>query len=817
MKGIGFLPEIITGLLTLGIMLPAASQVTSDDTTNTTVNSNSNNFNILNGIQKGNNLFHSFKEFSIPTGGSATFKNSSAIENIINRVTGGNISNIDGLIKANGSANLFLINPNGIVFGENASLDIGGSFLGSTAESILFEDGFEFSAVNTSGTPLLTISVPVGLQMGNSPAPIQIEGTGHAVKLANRLTPFSRFPSSTELRVQPGKTLALVGGELNLTGATITAEQGRIELGSLENGGLVNLLPISQGYQLEYDTQQNFNDINLIERSLLDVSGVNAGSMQLRGKQIRFIDGSLALGQNFGFLPGGDLFLQASAGIDIIGTTKDLTVGSAVRTDTLNIGSGGNIHVITPYLSVQNGADLNTLTSAQGKGGNINIDATVVEIFGKRQIDPAGVSSINSSTLSEGNAGDIFVNGNSLFISDGGAVASTSLGRGSSGEVRIQNTQTTIQGDNPAGIYSNINAGTFGTGDGKTLTIETQRLELLAGGSISGSSVFVGNGGDVDVKAGESIYISGRSRLNPSSIQSSSIYLDPSLRQIFGLPNILTANAGNVRITTPKLTIDDGGSINVTNEGDGNGGSIDIQANIIELKNQAVIDAKTASGNGGDISFNVSNLLLLQNNSQITATANGNGNGGNINVNSSIIAGLENSDIIANAVQGNGGNINITTQGIFGLKFSDRLTPDSDITASSQFGVNGNVEINNLDLDPSSGLVELPVALADSSQQISSGCASQTGSSFVATGRGGIPQNPNEYVKNNPNWSDIRDLSAFRKLNNNTVENTQISNQPTIIEATGFIRNAKGEIELVASANKPLNTKQVSNCSGMNT
>ena len=172
MKRIAFLSGFISSLLTIGMVFPAFSQVTSDNTTNTTVNTNGNNFNILNGIQKGNNLFHSFKEFSIPKGGSATFQNSSAIVNIINRVTGGNISNIDGLIKASGSANLFLINPAGIVFGENAKLDIGGSFIGSTAESILFEDGFNYSAIVSQATPLLTVSVPLGLQMGINPGNI---------------------------------------------------------------------------------------------------------------------------------------------------------------------------------------------------------------------------------------------------------------------------------------------------------------------------------------------------------------------------------------------------------------------------------------------------------------------------------------------------------------------------------------------------------------------------------------------------------------------------------------------------------------------
>ncbi len=181
MKGIAFLSGLISSLLTSGIVLPAYSQVTSDNTNNTTVNQSNNNFNIINGIEKGNNLFHSFKEFSIPTGGSAVFDNSTSVVNIINRVTGGNISNIDGLIKANGNANLFLINPAGIVFGENASLKIGGSFLGSTAESVLFADGFEFSAVNPQSTALLKVTVPLGLQMGQNSGVIEVRGDGTSI------------------------------------------------------------------------------------------------------------------------------------------------------------------------------------------------------------------------------------------------------------------------------------------------------------------------------------------------------------------------------------------------------------------------------------------------------------------------------------------------------------------------------------------------------------------------------------------------------------------------------------------------------------
>jgi filamentous hemagglutinin family protein len=236
MRVLPFLLILTSGLLIQGILLPTTAQVTSDGTTNTIVNQSGNNFNILNGIEKGNNLFHSFSNFSVPTNGSATFdlNNTPNITTIFSRVTGGNISNIDGLIQTINTSNpvsLFLLNPSGIVFGSNARLNIGGSFLATTANSIKFADGVEFSTENLTGSPLLTISVPIGLQMGSNPTSIAVQGGGHNAQLSI----LKSFPigsvsglniGTRGLQVQTGKTLALVGGNIALDGGLLSAPGG---------------------------------------------------------------------------------------------------------------------------------------------------------------------------------------------------------------------------------------------------------------------------------------------------------------------------------------------------------------------------------------------------------------------------------------------------------------------------------------------------------------------------------------------------------------------------------------------------------------
>ena len=828
MKGIAFLSGLLGVLITFG-NLPLKAQVTSDGTTNTTVNLNNKNFTIINGIQKGNNLFHSFKEFSIPTGGSATFNNSTDVVNIINRVTGGNISNIDGLIKANGNANLFLINPAGIVFGENSRLDIGGSFFGSTAESILFEDGFNYSAIDSQQTPLLTVSVPLGLQMGSNPGDITVRGNGHTLNTTNSSSALGTRDTSSGLRVNSGNTLALIGGNLNLDGGIVSADGGNIELAAVANNNSnpvqVKLNNVDTSLTLDYSQIEEFKDINLTKRALVDASGVSSGSIQIQGQKVSLKDGSLIVLENQGEQLGGDIQINATELLEFTDSSANLF--NSIFNDATNNGTGGNIIISTDKLLMQNqGGLIGNRTFTEAAGGNIFIYSNDINILGSSSVSGG---TIITQTSGIGNAGNISITTERLKILNQGIIVSSTSDAGSAGNLTI-NAQESIEFTAPDPSPSSFSGISFSalseSGNAGNIVINTARLVLRDGMLISSSTFGNGNSGSITINASEAFEIGGarvRTNLDGSTateggiVRSAAILLTPLGRRFFGLPDVPGGDGGIVTINTPNLNLEDNGLITVRNDGTGDAGNLIINAESISLNNQGGITANTASGEGGNISLNLTSDLILRNNSLIDTEAMGTGNGGNITINSPVIAGFENSDIIANAVEGMGGNINITTNGIFGLKFRDEVTPESDITASSQFGVNGTVEINNISIDPSSGLVELPVELTDSSQKIASGCSSKTNSTFVATGRGGIPQNPNEQMHSNRTWSDIRDNASYRNINSNVSEVTPISSRPAIVEATGFIRNQNGKIELVALSPRSLSAKQLPECSGLNT
>ena len=800
----------------------ALAQITPDGTlpNNSIVTPQSSIRIIDGGTTAGGNLFHSFEEFSVPTEGEAYFNNAPDIQNILSRITGASISNIDGLLRANGEANLFLLNPNGIIFGPNARLNIGGSFVGSTASSLNFADGTSFNATAPTTTPLLTISVPLGLQFGQNPGSIQVQGTGYDLSVQGSLfSPVIRGSSSTDLRVQPGNTLALVGGDIDIEGGTLTAEQGRIELGSVGGNGQVSLNPIPQGFTLSYQGVQGFQDVRLSQQALADASG--GGSIQVVGDRVSLTDSSIVLIQNQGFQGGGSISVNAAESFEISETNPYTRLIGGLGSETIGTGSGADIAISTQQLLLQGGQSIGTISRSPGKAGNVTVNAAdSVQVIGFSPINPTFQSNIGAQAFGSGDAGDVTVSTGRLTALNGGQISSGTFGTGFGGDVTV-NALDSIKLIGQTSLFgaSSLNATTLNAGDAGNVTVNTSRLAIRDGANVNSATLATGNAGSVTINARETVEVSGRvlGNPNPSLVGSSAPIVAGSLQTAYRLPPVPSGDSGNVTINTENLSVTDAALVAVRNQGSGNAGTLRVDASFIFLDNLGGITAATASGVGGNIFLQAQDLLALGG-SAISATASGTGNGGNITIDTDTLVALENSDITANAKQSFGGRVSINAQGIFGAEFRDTSTSLSDITATGGSPeLSGTVEINTPDVDPTQGLVELPAELVDASNQIATGCTTIGENKFIITGRGGLPPNPRQVLGSNAvqvDWVEL-DVDALNRargvksrgarqqgIGAESPDNTVDVNRPRgeIVEAQGWIVDADGNVTLVATA-----------------
>ncbi|NEO74109.1 filamentous hemagglutinin N-terminal domain-containing protein, partial [Moorena sp. SIO3H5] len=667
-------------LLLSTVLIPniATAQISSDGTLSTTVTSDDGvNFLIESGVRSSDHLFHSFSEFSVPSNGSAFFNNAGDIVNIFSRVTGGNISNIDGLIRANGNANLFLINPAGIIFGNNASLNIGGSFFATTAESVVFGNGIEFSATEPNQAPLLTINITPGLQMGTNPGNITVNGPGQTLN-GSIFAPFDRSNLGSQLQVEPGNTLALVGGDISLRGGLLSAEGGQIEMaavGSNNSRAMVELTPVGSGWDLDLSQVSNNGNIQLTESALLDTSGDTAGSIRLRGATITVGDNSSILTQNEGTQNAGDTILHGTETVTIGDNDANGSINTFVANLSISSGDGGDLDIITNNLNVFGGANVLINAFGQGTPGNINIVASEsVVVMGFTPGNPTNFPSrISSLTFSEKNAGDITISTNQLRLAIADILAFT-RGDGNGGNITLNATESIeivglISGVNQEAVVS---VSSLGKGNGGTVEVNTARLRLADGGVIVGAGFSSGNAGRITINASESVTLLDTLTTRSTNTLIATTVPRPSVgfQGGFGVPPIPTANAGEITINTSELTLSGDpdskeAEIRVRNRGFGDGGELFIKADTIKLNYGASITASTFDGEKGNINLDIKNDLILRNGSTITAEADNDGDGGNITIESGVVDLIEGSLINANANRGNGGNISITTEGLF--------------------------------------------------------------------------------------------------------------------------------------------------------
>ena len=721
------------------------------------------------GRQSGANLFHSFSLFNIRTGESATFTSSvSGIKNVIGRVTGNELSTIDGLLSCKISgADLYLINPNGIAFGKNASVDVKGSFYASTADYLGFKDGKQFKARPDAASDVtLSVASPAAFGfLDSTPAPITV--------------------NESVLKSVYGEALSLVGGDITLTGAKLSSDMGRIDLVSVASAGEALL---NSAGAMDVKSFGSLGKVSIGGGSQLDVSedyGLG-GSVYIRGG--RFFMDSSKISSSAIMGPPGPIDITISGDISVTGASEiyseSLIEG---RGADIRLNAGGNIDI--------SGASklLSTTMAFEGRGGDIRISAagglTVTEestitaettFFGGAKggdiaIDLGGDLTVTKGStiradanlatgmMDAGDSGDITISGRNVLLSAGGRIFTSSFmsAPGKAGNVSIKATDTisiaAAPGDSLTGISSNPDeidwniedptaGGIGGAGniklEAKTLSLNggfvstrndsdaatgnislnVSTLKLDGGAYISASTTGgVGEGGKLTIQASEAVSLAGNSRIESGSKSSGS--------------------GGSIVISARDLTADNS-FIDSSASSFGHAGDIKITVESLRLTGSAVQTSAKSSA-GGNIMISVGDMFMLQN-SAVSASANSvtpQHNGGNVTIGTPQFFILNSSDILARANAGNGGNIKLSAD--YFLR-----SADSVINASSERGIDGQVLIESPN-DVTGTVTVLEMPALDLSALLRERCAAavlRERSSFTVEGRGGLPSSPGGFL-----------------------------------------------------------------------
>ncbi|MDZ8095905.1 MAG: filamentous hemagglutinin N-terminal domain-containing protein [Nostoc sp. DedQUE05] len=663
--------------------MPAHAQITPDNTLGAEASQLKQNL-IINGAvsdeieggaTRGSNLFHSFSEFNIENGQRVYFANPTGIENILTRVTGGNASNIFGTLGVAGAANLFLINPNGILFGQNARLDVQGSFVGTTANGVQFGNQGIFSATNPQAPPLLTVN-PSALFFNqiNQGAGIQNNS------IARAGTDPAGFNASG-LRVADGKSLLLVGGNVSMDGGELNAYGGRVELGGLAAPGNVNLFFNEDNLSLKFPLDVTRADVSLTNQAFVYVEAAGGGDIAINARNINILRGSqlnagIAEGLGKPEATAGDITLNATGEIKVADSGS--RIRNLVREDSK--GNGGNITIDAGSFSLSDDARLSASTYGQGNAGNVTVGA-------KDAISLAGNAYIFSTVEAGGvgKGGNIDINAATLSLTDGaqlltitrGASDTQPAGRGDAGNVNVLVTgAVNIAGeknDFPSGIRSNVETGTVGNGG--NIFIDSGSFSLSDGAKLNASTSGVGNAGNVTVGAKDAISLANGdifSTVEAGGVgKGGNIDINAAILSLTDGAQLLTAT--REASATQPAGRGDAGNVNVLVTG-----AVDIAGEKNDFKSGIRSNVETGTvGNGGNI-FIDSGSFSLSDGAQLEASTAGQGNAGNVTVGAKDTVSLAGGDIFSDVEMGgvgNSGGINIRGSSL-------SLTDDAKLSAS---------------------------------------------------------------------------------------------------------------------------------------
>jgi filamentous hemagglutinin family protein len=691
------------------------------------------------GALRGSNLFHSFQNFNIESKHSVYFSDRGA-SNIFARVTGSLPSNIDGRLGTGtlatpGSANLFLINPNGISFGTDARLALGGSFLATTASSILFPDGSTFSTNKPATSSPLTVDVqaPIGLQFEGKPASI-------AVGLLEG--------STTSLSVAPGKNIALLGGTISVIGkygtteTTLQAQEGKITLGSLANTGLIGIKDGS----IEFPQDFNRADIIITRAASLNVGGQNSGLLSIYGNNINISDSSNFIGNTSINSPSkveidgasrltGDLLKISSGDLDITGGailsgSTDFNIVNQVQimnagqlkgrlvkenSDLLKINSDNlaikGSAILTGNMAFNISKNIQIDGSSQLTGGTIKFNSTTLSVLNSAVIKGTDliIKTLGGTTIEKG--GKILIDGR--FKLDARSVEILSA---KSEDINLGDAQFDVMGNVKLsgsridGRTFILNAGSLTIGERSEIVTGDAQFNISEGVNLSNKSRI--DSKKFDLSSG-SLILSDRSEIATGRLPSGNIgkiilkvdEISLSMSKLFtGVsPNTEkpSGDAGSITIITNSLKVQQNSEINSSQSGNGKGGRIFIKArDDVSFDGKSNIYSsvsKDATGTSGDIIIKAGSLDV-SGVSQLNASLSGTGSAGNITLEIRGLTslkgteGTDNSSLLATvSSSGNGstGNIDIKTSSLF----IDEQAQIVNGNSGRNFGKSGNIKI----------------------------------------------------------------------------------------------------------------------------
>lgn len=587
------------------------------------------------GKQAGRNLFHSFQQFNIHSNESTVFAGPDSVQNIISRITGNETSWIDGKLRSEiAGADLYLLNPAGIMFGPNAFLDLTGSFHVSTADYLKMDENDQFFSQPIENE-LLSSAPPSAFGfLGNNASLISFEGRG-------QISEDEWDGNPAGLSVPEGKTISVAGGDIEIkNGAWFEATEynelgyvnphGEKLLGSLNApGGRINMTGIASAGEVSIENGKSETgdvaggNIAVSNKSLIDVSGGGAGSVFIQSGQFLF-DDSAVYGKNFGNKDGGRIDIQADNisvenGSEINasnygqgnGVDVSLKASETIRfsghdefknvsrislenySKLENAGNTGNLDIMADDLVFSDGAYLTNTTFGSGNAGNIRLQAEndirlggmgydpYVNYYGRlyngeNPINPeasfGGVFSFAHLFSTGGNGGNIEMKGNNIFLTDGVIIGAMTLGTGNAGSVRMIADQSILMDGSigPGEWSGGISVLTFG-GDAGDIFIKGADLTIKGGFGISANSSMLCTEGQCGKTGDVNIRLSG-------DILVSGVNPYGGWESNIGTDTGSGNPGGNIFIEAGSATIENGASITSVAYADGDGGNIEIHA-----------------------------------------------------------------------------------------------------------------------------------------------------------------------------------------------------------------------------------------------